>query len=136
MTDILYEQFIMLQTYLEQYLAGDAGAINQFIATIWRKKSEIYDSATIQPDRFNHLPEVRKMIILWYYYGTIGFLEEKFPLTFAGGESSSGSAFENQMRVVNALAKGVASEKEANRKSLMYDVFYTIECAMEDRPKE
>ena len=130
--DITYEQFIDMMVCFDQMLAKPE-CINDFIALIYKSS----DEKEIEAKHFGKLPSAVKITIIWYYMGSLQFMAEKFPLTFSGtgGGSSGRNIFENQMRVVDALAGNDLTKKETVKKSLLYDALFTLEIAAENVEK-
>ena len=132
LSNITYGQFIMLQSY--QQMLNTEDGVYKFLATIYKK------------DKFNTSeegsPEVIKLVrpdilrvLIWYYIGSMEFIREKFPNVFSGGESGSGSVFDNQMRVVDALAGGDVTKKDQVKSAYLYDALYTLEIGIENERK-
>ena len=78
-----------------------------------------------------------KMVMLWYYIGSLRFIAEKFPRLFSGGEAATDeNPFAAQQRIIDELAGGDVTKKEQVRRSPLFDVLYTLEMAIERRDKE
>jgi hypothetical protein len=129
--DITYEQFVFLMTWFNQMLT-EPERINDFIAVLYKSP----DGKEIPAGKFAKLPQEVKTALTWYYLGSMAFMTEKFPLTFSGTGGSSGrSVFENQMRVVDALAGNDLTKKQTVKSSLLYDALFTLEIAAENNEK-
>ncbi|MDR1455532.1 MAG: hypothetical protein LBJ01_07775 [Tannerella sp.] len=133
LTDITYEEFVFLLTYF-QSMQSDPDAIHDFLSVIYRTKRD-RERGRRNPQLMRGMSPTVKTAALWFFLGTMRFLAEKFPRTFSGGEPSSGSVFENQMRVVDALASNDVTKKETVKNALLYDALYTIEIAAENAEK-
>ena len=91
------------------------------------------DGKEIPAEQFHKLPQEVKTALTWYYLGSMAFMTEKIPLTFSGTGGSSGcGVFENQMRVVDALAGNDLTKKQTVKDSLLYDALFTLEIAAEN----
>ena len=55
------------------------------------------------------------------------FLAQRFKHCFSGGSKSTGNSFDTQNRIIDHLAKNDVTKKEIIRKSMLYDVLYTLE---------
>ena len=123
--DITYEQFAHLNHHFAR-MTEQPEAINDFIAVLYR----------CTPADVIKLPKYHKTLILWYYIGSFDFIQNKFPRVFsAGGEKSNLTVFENQQRIIDALADNDLTKKQAVKKSLLYDALLTLEIAAENAEK-
>lgn len=123
LSDISFEQFIMLQTY------ASVSDIDRMIACIYRRTGK-----NIDLDNLSHLYLVKKIsktsktIISWFYTGCMLFLQKKFPHIFSEGSvPSTSNVFDNQMLLLDSLANGDATRKPKIRALPLYDVLYTLE---------
>lgn len=122
LSDISFEQFIMLQTY------ASVNDIERMICCIYHQYGQSVDLDNLpQLLLVKKLSPSTKTIISWYYSGCLLFLKKKFPHVFSGGGSSSGNVFENQMQLIDSLADGDATRKPQLRALPLYDVLYTLE---------
>ncbi|MDR1370804.1 MAG: hypothetical protein LBJ72_11875 [Dysgonamonadaceae bacterium] len=134
LTNITYDQFIMLQTY-QQRIATHPSAIDELISIIY-KRNIFKPESPGEPAIIKQMSPTVKTAILWFYLGTLQFLSGKFPRVFSGGGEPSGtSAFESQMKILDTLAEGDVTKKNTVRNSLLYDALFTMEFAIERQEK-
>lgn len=125
--DICYEQFVWLQHY-HQAMASDPTAINYLLATIFHRK-KAFDATRISTDarRLKRLSSEKKMILYWFYLGSLRWIADKFPRVFSGGGQVIGNVYETQLRVIDSLAGSDMTKKDAVRRGLLYDALVSME---------
>ena len=130
--NITYEEFVFLLTFF-QAMQTAPDAIHDFLSVMYRTYLK-GERIRRNPELMRRMSPTVKTAALWLFLGTMHFLAEKFPRTFSGGEPSSGAGniFENQMRVIDALASNDVTKKESVKNALLYDALYTMECAAEN----
>jgi hypothetical protein len=129
MENITYEEFAFLQTYFSM-LQSSPEAINQFLSVIYKESN-----GKSSPAIFNKMTQITKTGILWFYIGCMNFIAGKFPEVFSGGGDSSGSVFDNQMRIIDSLSGNDLTKKDAVKQAKLYDALYTMEIAAENAKK-
>ncbi len=132
MDNITYNEFVWLQTWQSQ-LNGTLDAIDELINVIYKTSNGKQNVSNVR-----RMSKTVKTGILWFYLGTLQFLETKFPHVFSGSDSS-GSVFDNQQRIIDSLAEGDVTKKNFVRESLLYDALYSMEMAairMEEMEKQ
>lgn len=125
MDNITYNEFVWLQTW-QSRLNDDPSALNELINVIYKARNGKQHVSNVR-----RMSKTVKTGILWFYQGTLHFIEEKFPHVFSGGSDSSEplNVFDNQQRIIDSLADGDVTKKDQVRKSLLYDALYTMEMA-------
>lgn len=129
MTDFTYEQFIYMMEYASQ---GNTDAI---IACMYLPVKGKFDAATVLKESLNtaKLSPNMRLIITWFYNSTMEFLSKRFPHCFSGGSSSKSNSFDTQNRIIDHLAHNDVTKKEIIRKSMLYDVLYTLELSTQNK---
>lgn len=125
---LTYYQFMFLMFY-ESRIGQDPKAVNSLLACLWHSGGE-FDSANVERDsrRIGRLGPYRQTLMLWYYVGCKDALHKRYPRIFGGdGTGSSGNVFEDQMRVVDALAGGDMTKKDLVRKGYLYDALISMD---------
>lgn len=136
MTNISYGQFVQTQSLLPLVMADFDSHINEFLCVLW-KDLRFEPTEDGDPDWLADVSPDVKMVMLWYYIGSMRFIAEKFPRLFSGGESSTDeNPFEAHQRIIDELAGGDVTKKEQVRRSPLFDALYTLEMAIERREKE
>lgn len=132
LTNISYGQFIMLQSWQQQMKHDYATALDNFLSVIWKDSAftTSEDGAAIW---FQDVDPNVKMVMFWYFIGSMRFIQDKFPRVFPGGESdgNDGDIFDIQQRIVDEMASGDVTKKEQVKGCLLYDALYTLEMAIE-----
>ncbi len=122
--NITYNQFVWLQTWQSQ-LNDNPKAINEFLNVIYTDRCGKQNMWAVR-----HMPKVVKTGVLWFYLGSLHFLEAKFVNVFSGSSSGENmNVFDNQQRVIDSLADGDVTKKNQVRESLLYDALYSMEMA-------
>ncbi|MDR0799791.1 MAG: hypothetical protein LBN18_08535 [Dysgonamonadaceae bacterium] len=127
---LTYGEFIHLQTYFSA-IPEKPESIDNFLSILYKQKN-----GCTSPALMNKMSQTVKTAIIWYYLGSMHFISEKFPRTFFGGGSPDHNVFENQMRIVGALAGNDLTKREQVNQSLLYDALYTMEIAAENSQKK
>lgn len=131
--NITYDEFVWLQTWQSQ-LNDDPDALDEFINIIYKSRGGNRSMSLVR-----RMSQTAKTGILWFYLGTLRFLEEKFPRVFSGGGDANVNVFDNQQRIIDSLAEGDVTKKMQVRESLLYDALYSMEMAavrMEEMEKQ
>lgn len=129
MTDMTYEQFIYLMEYASQ------GNTDAMIACMYLPTKGVFNPAVVATESLNAAkisPNMR-LIITWFYNSTMEFLSKRFPHCFSGGSSSKSNSFDTQNRIIDHLAHNDVTKKEIIRKSMLYDVLYTLELSTQNK---
>jgi len=121
--NITYDEFVWLQTW-QSRLNSEPEAVNELINVIYKTRAGKQRVANVR-----RMPEEARTVILWYYLGTLHFLERLFPHVFSGSGSGNMNVFDNQQRVIDVLAEGDVTKKMKVRQSLLYDALYSMEMA-------
>ena len=121
--NITYDQFVWLQTW-QSRVKDDPSVLDELVNVIYKTKSGDQDVKNIK-----HLNHVIKTSILWFYLGTLQFLESRFPNVFTSSGESSDSVFDSQQKIIDSLAEGDVTKKMQVRESLLYDALYSMEMA-------
>ncbi|MEL7600558.1 MAG: hypothetical protein AAGU18_10745 [Proteiniphilum sp.] len=122
--NITYNQFVWLQTW-QSRLDDNPKAIDEFLNVIYSSRAGKQNMRAVR-----RMPQTVKTGILWFYLGTLRFLEAKFPHVFGGSSSGENmNVFDNQQRVIDSLADGDVTKKNQVRESLLYDALYSMEMA-------
>lgn len=121
--NITYDEFVWLQTWQSQ-LNDNPGALDEFINIIYKDRGGNRSLALVR-----RMSQTAKTGILWFYLGTMHFLEEKFPHVFSGSGNANVNVFDNQQRIIDSLAEGDVTKKMQVRESLLYDALYSMEMA-------
>jgi hypothetical protein len=125
---LTYYQYMFLMFY-ESILDEDPDNVNRLLACLWHSGKE-FDDARIERDRrrIARTSSAKRTVMLWYYIGCKEALHKRFPRIFGGdGSGSSGNVFEDQMRVVDALAGGDMTKKDLVRKGYLYDALISMD---------
>lgn len=126
--DITFEQFIYIQTYLDA-LQNDLTKLDPLLACIWHRGKR-FDIDRLERDAqlLHHLPDPKKMVMLWFITGSLASLNENYPRVFSGGDGvSHNSVFDSQLRLLDSLAGSDMTKKDAVRKGLLIDALYTMD---------
>lgn len=131
LTNVGYGQFIMLQSWQQQMKHDFDGALDSFLAVVW-KDSAFTTSEDGAAVWFRDVDPAVKTVMFWYYLGSMRFIQEKFPRVFPGGDGSDGGdVFDLQQRIVDEMAGGDVTKKEQVKQCLLYDALYTLDMAIE-----
>lgn len=126
---LTYEQFIWAQAY-EQRLLRDPLSLTSLLACLWHS-GKTFDPERIEEDAaaIKSLSADRQTVMFWQWTGSLRYLARRFPRAFAPGEDGGRdvNVFEEQQRIIDALADGDVTRKPLIRQGLLYDVLMTME---------
>lgn len=125
---LTYYQYMFLQ-YWQQRSAEDMSKADCLLACLWHSRRS-FDSSRIERDarRIGRLKDEVRCVMLWYHASCTDALHKRFPRIFSGeGGSSSSNIFEEQMRVVDALAGGDMTKKDLVRNGYLYDALISMD---------
>lgn len=124
---LTYDQFVYSQHYFS-LLSDDPSALNYLLASLWHRH-KVFDSSMLEKDSrlFRFVPKHRKVVMLWYFTGSMSMLASRFPRVFSGNGKSTGSIFENMQRIIDALASGDMTRKPLVRSGSLYDALFSMD---------
>lgn len=127
---LTYEQFMYAQFYQSQ-LHDDPSALERLLACLWHRGSS-FDAERVEEDakRLRRLPWQTRQAMLWYWDGSMDFIRRRFPRIFSPASSSEAvrsNVFEDQLRIVDALAGGDMTRKPAVRQGYLYDALLSMD---------
>lgn len=125
-----YEEF-MYALYYQQQLEEDNTKLQSLLACIWHRR-KAFSPELIDRDarRITRQPWHRQQVMFWYWQGCLDFLKNRFPRIFQGEAKKGGNIFDEQLRVIDALAQGDMTKKDAVRKGRLYDALYSMDEAL------
>lgn len=134
MLDICFEQYMYIHTFVQQ-MQHDPTKITYVIACVWHS-GERWDIERLEQDAalIARLSDDKKIVMMWFIQSALIFFSDKFPRLFGGAKSKGGNAFDYQMRLLDSLADGDMTKKDAVRRGSLMDAFYSMDEAV--RKKE
>lgn len=124
-----YEQFMYAQFYQSQ-LSDDPAALERLLACLWHT-GDSFDAENVERDakRLRRLPWQTRQAMFWYWDGSLDFIRHRFPRIFSAAPSGKprSNVFEDQLRVVDALAGGDMTRKPAVRQGYLYDALLSMD---------
>jgi len=128
--NLSYEQF-MFCLYYQQRMETDAKFLTHLLACLWHKRRKFRpEDVDKDAGRISRLPFQRQQVMFWYWQGSMAFLKARFPRVFSSGKDSkekSRNVFEDQLRVVDALAGGDMTKKPMVREGYLYDALFSMD---------
>lgn len=127
MKECVYEQFMYLMFYLrlmEEYKEY----LPQVLACIWHT-GKFFNPEKIHSDavKIAALNNDKKRIMMWYVMSALKLMQRKFPNVFGGKGDTEENVYDQQMKIVNAMADGDVTKMEAVRKAPLYDALVAME---------
>lgn len=134
--DICFEQYIYLYTYVQQ-MRADGSYLHHVIATVWHSApSWSIDRLEADAALIARLPDERKVVMLWFVQTALQGFADMFPRLFSGGGKAGGNAFDRQMRLLDSLAGGDMTRKDAVRRGSLIGAFYSMDEAVRRKEEE
>lgn len=134
LANLSYGQFVMLRTWQQQMSVNLENSLDNLIAVMYKENSFNTDEDG-NPLLIKDLRHEIKLVVYWFYLGSMAFIQERFPRVFPGGTESGGDVFDGQMRLIDEMASGDVTKKSQVKKSLLYDAIYTLDMAIERNSK-
>lgn len=124
---VTYDQFVYANTYVGQ-ISSDELAMTRLLACLWHRRKR-FDPDSIERDAalLSRLPKHRQTVMFWYWCGCMAALRRLFPRVFSGTGGNDGNVFEEQQRIIDALAEGDMTRKDAVRKGLLLDAMFSMD---------
>lgn len=127
---LTYEQFMYAQFY-ESQLADDPSSLERLLACLWHRDSS-FNPERVEEDsrRLRRLPWQTRQAMFWYWAGSLDFIRRRFPRIFTETGAKTlrrSNVFEEQLRVVDALAGGDMTRKPAVRQGFLYDALLSMD---------
>lgn len=127
LSNMTYEQFIIFaETYYSQYVkSGEAEHLNLFIASLYTRNKNIFDSDLIEKNAntLSKLSTAEKTAILLFYQGSRSYLGLKFPKLFSKKEKNNSNKEYDFLGVIELLNKEDVSKNNTIRKTNIYEIF-------------
>ena len=135
MTDLLYNQYIYLQTY-DVMKERKPEAIYAWLGCMFRR-----DKSRFNPDDLNlkHMKRLKPEVVIltiWFWIGSCRFIAEKFDRVFSGGEAATGNPYDGQQKLLDYIAKADPEKKRAYKKDMLYNILYSLDYLLEQEEKE
>lgn len=135
LTNISYGQFIMLQSWQHRMAKDFKKYIDNFLSVIW-KPDKFDNTDEGNPSLFRPIDSSIKIVMCWFYFGSVNFISEKFQRVFPEGDSvHTTDVFDMQQRIVDEMAGGDVTKKDQVKQCMLYDALYTMDMAMEREEK-
>lgn len=133
---LTYEQFVWSQTYLQR-MQTDPKLFTHLLATLWHT-GERFDVSRVEHDArlIARLPIPTQIVMMWIWEGSLSFIQQQFPRIFSGEGGGGGNVFESQQRIIDALAGGDMTKKEAVRQGYLYDALISMDESLRQREEQ
>ena len=127
---VTYDQFVYAHTFTSQ-LSADPAAMPKLLACLWHSRRR-WDADRIDADArlLARLSNERRMVMFWYWLGCLSAVRMLFPRVFSGTGKIGSNPFEEQQRIIDALADGDMTRKENVRRGLLYDALFSMDEAI------
>ena len=134
MTDLLYNQYIYLQTY-DVMKERKPEAIYAWLGCMFRR-----DKAVFNPDDLNleHMKRMKPEVVvltIWFWIGSCRYVSDKFPRVFGGGDAASGNPYDGQQKLLDYIAKADPAKKLEYKKDMLYNILYSLDYMLEQEEK-
>jgi hypothetical protein len=134
MTDLIYNQYIYLQTY-DVMKERKPEAIYAWLGCMFRR-----DKTTFNPDDLNieymqRLKPEMVVLMIWYWIGSCRYVADKFPRVFGGGDAPTGNPYDGQQRLLDYIAKADPEKKRAYKQDMLYNILYSLDYMLEQEEK-
>ncbi len=126
---VTYNQFAYAHTFTVE-LSSDPSVLPKLLACLWHR-SRKWDAERVDEDArlLSRLSQERQMVMFWYWLGCLSAIRLLFPRIFSGS-GKGGNPFEEQQRVIDALADGDMTKKDKVRSGLLYDALFSMDEAI------
>ena len=140
MTDVLYDQYIHLQTY-DSYQDGkkiNTEAQQHWLACMLRRNVRIFEADDLDVKVMRHVKPELAGLLYWYYTGSARYIADRFPRLFGadGGSDAAGNVYDGQQRLLDFMAKADPEKKAAYKRDKLYNVLYSLDYMLEQAEKD
>ena len=104
MTDLIYNQYIYLQTY-DVMKERKPEAIYAWLGCMFRRDKSHFNPDDLNLEHMKRLKPEVVVLMIWYWIGSCRYIADKFYRVFGGGEAATGSPYDGQQKLLDYIAK-------------------------------
>ena len=136
MTDLLYNQYIYLQTY-DVMKEKKPEAIYAWLGCMFRRDMKKFNPEDLNLKAMKRLKAEVIILTIWYWIGSCRFIADKFPRIFTGDGATEGNPYDGQQRLLDYMAKADPEKKRMYKQDLLYNILYSLDYMLEkeERPQ-
>jgi len=135
MTDLLYNQYIYLQTY-DVMKENKPEAIYAWLGCMFRRDKKHFDPEDLNLKHMKRLKPDTIVLMLWFWIGSCRYIADKFWRIFTDdGSSTGGNPYEGQQKLLDYIAKADPEKKRQYKQDELYNILYSLDYMLETEEK-
>lgn len=136
MTDLIYNQYIYLQTY-DVMQKEKPTAIYAWLGCMFRRDMKCFDPEDLNLELMKKIKPEVIVLTIWYWIGSCRFIAEKFPRIFNEGDDDSpaGNPYDGQQKLLDYIAKADPERKRMYKQDMLYNILYSLDYMLEVEEK-
>jgi len=134
MTDLLYNQYIYLQTY-DVMKERKPEAIYAWLGCMFRRDKKAFNPDDLNMEHMHRLKPEVVVLMIWFWIGSCRFIADKYPRIFSGDGSSAGNPYDGQQKLLDYIAKADPEKKRMYKQDLLYNILYSLDYMLEQEEK-
>ena len=135
MTDLIYNQYIYLQTY-DVMKERKPEAIYAWLGCMFRRDKSHFNPDDLNLEHMKRLKPEVVVLMIWYWIGSCRYIADKFYRVFGGGEAATGSPYDGQQKLLDYIAKADPEKKRAYKQDMLYNILFSLDYLLEQEEKE
>jgi len=134
MTDMIYNQYIYLQTY-DVMKEKKPEAIYAWLGCMFRRDKKIFDPEDLNLRHMKRLDPDTIVLMIWFWIGSCRYIADKFPRIFTGDGATGGNPYDGQQKLLDYIAKADPEKKRAYKQDLLYNILFSLDFLLEVEEK-
>lgn len=135
MTDLLYNQYIYLQTY-DVMKDKKPEAVYAWLGCMFIRDKKQFNPEDLNLKHMKSLPPETIILMLWFWIGSCRYIAEKFPRIFPNDEGSTGgNPYDGQQKLLDYIAKADPEKKRQYKQDQLYNILYSLDYLLESEER-
>lgn len=135
MTDMIYNQYIYLQTY-DVMKEKKPEAIYAWLGCMFRRDKTQFNPDDLNLEYMKRLKPEVVILTIWFWIGSCRYIADKFDRIFSSGEAVKGNPYDGQQKLLDYIAKADPKKKRAYKQDMLYNILYSLDYMLEQEEKE
>lgn len=137
MTDLLYNQYIYLQTY-DVMKEKKPEAVYAWLGCMFLRDKKQFNPEDLNLKHMRRLAPETIILMLWFWIGSCRYIADKFPRIFTDEDGSGGgNPYDGQQKLLDYIAKADPEKKRQYKQDQLYNILYSLDYLLEseERPQ-
>lgn len=135
MTDLLYNQYIYLQTY-DVMKEKKPEAVYAWLGCMFIRDKKQFNPEDLNLKYMRRLKPETIILMLWFWIGSCRYIADKFPRIFPDdGGSTGGNPYDGQQKLLDYIAKADPEKKRQYKQDQLYNILYSLDYLLESEER-